>query len=84
MTHRLAMVTGASGQDARYLAEQLAAAGSEVVGTSHGEPPPDRGPFGAVERLDLCAYADVLALIRRLRPTHVYNCLLYTSPSPRD
>src|SRR5450432_4070067 len=59
-----ALVFGASGQDGHYLIEQLAGRGVEGVGVSR------TGPFrhGDVSQLD-----DVEALVKELRPTHIFH-----------
>jgi GDPmannose 4,6-dehydratase len=74
MTNRTALVTGANGQDAHYLASQLSASGWHVVGTSHGSPGIRRpAHFATIEPLDLTDHAQVLALVRRLRPACIFN-----------
>ena len=44
MTRRMALITGAAGQDAGYLSERLSSAGYEVVGSVHRTEPQKRDP----------------------------------------
>lgn len=80
MTHgRRAFVTGISGQDGRYLAEQLLAEGTEVHALAHElEPLPDL-PGVELHRGDLTAIERVRALLVELAPHEVYNLAALSS-----
>jgi GDPmannose 4,6-dehydratase len=81
MTRRLALITGASGQDAHYLSKRLALSGYEVVGTSHQSLPVVKSGYKEIVPLDLGNPQQILALTRRLRPTHVVNLAARSSGS---
>src|SRR5665648_232255 len=73
-----ALVTGITGQDGSYLAEQLAAEGTEVHGMVH-----DADPAGAEFRVghpgvhlhagDLADQAGLAQLVRDVEPDELYN-----------
>src|SRR5665648_562776 len=73
-----ALVTGITGQDGSYLAEQLAAEGTEVHGMVH-----DADPAGAEFRVghpgvhlhagDLADHAGLAQLVRDVEPDELYN-----------
>lgn len=76
---RRAFVTGISGQDGRYLAEQLLAEGTEVHALAHElEPLPDL-PGVELHRGDLTAIEHVRALLVELAPDEVYNLAALSS-----
>jgi GDPmannose 4,6-dehydratase len=76
---RRAFVTGISGQDGRYLAEQLLAEGTEVHALAHElEPLPDL-PGIELHRGDLTAIEQVRALLVELAPDEVYNLAALSS-----
>ena len=76
---RRAFVTGISGQDGRYLAEQLLAEGTEVHALAHElEPLPDL-PGVELHRGDLTAIEQVRALLVELAPDEVYNLAALSS-----
>ena len=87
---RRALITGITGQDGSYLAEFLLDQGYEVVGLVR------RSSTVTFERIapfqsrltlvpgDLLDQSSLITAVAEHRPTEVYNCLLYTSPSPRD
>jgi GDPmannose 4,6-dehydratase len=73
-----ALITGITGQDGSYLAEQLLADGWEVHGlvrrssTSHTAPirsVPDVHLHGG----DLCDFPSLLRVVQEVRPDHIYN-----------
>ena len=74
-----AFVTGISGQDGRYLAEQLLAEGTEVHALAHElEPLPDL-PGVELHRGDLAAVDQVRALLVALAPDEIYNLAALSS-----
>jgi len=76
---RRAFVTGISGQDGRYLAEQLLAEGTEVHALAHElEPLPDL-PGVELHRGDLTAIEQVRALLVELAPDEIYNLAALSS-----
>ncbi|WP_296606672.1 GDP-mannose 4,6-dehydratase [Nocardioides sp.] len=76
---RRAFVTGISGQDGRYLAEQLLAEGTEVHALAHElEPLPDL-PGVELHRGDLTAVEQVRTLLVELAPDEVYNLAALSS-----
>lgn len=79
-TDRVAVVTGAAGQDGYFLTQRLLADGwtvHAVVRTLGGLSPliedPSSGARLMVERLDVADAAAVQALLRRVRPAEIYN-----------
>lgn len=67
----IALVTGIGGQDGWYLARQLAALGTTVIGTS-------QRPVGAIDgvtvvALDLTNAAQIEEIVRAYRPNEIYN-----------
>ncbi len=74
-----AFVTGISGQDGRYLAEQLLGEGTEVHALAHElEPLPDL-PGVELHRGDLTSVDQVRALLVDLAPDEVYNLAALSS-----
>ncbi|MGY1606895.1 MULTISPECIES: GDP-mannose 4,6-dehydratase [unclassified Geodermatophilus] len=76
----VALVTGVSGQDGGYLAEQLVAAGHQVHGTVTGEGggplPPHLAALGdalCAHRADLRDPASLTALVDEVAPDWVFN-----------
>jgi len=75
---RVALVTGVTGQDGSYLAEQLLARGYRVVGTSRHADQQSAWRIAHLDRLELCALdlldaESVRALVARLHPAEVYH-----------
>jgi GDPmannose 4,6-dehydratase len=75
MTSGVALITGAAGQDGRYVATQLKAAGMRIVGTTHQELAHRIVPEYLDEfmSLDLRSAEAVRALIDRVRPSMIFN-----------
>jgi len=74
---KVALITGASGQDGSYLTELLAEKGYEVLGTTHR---PDMrrtarlaGRETPLVHLDLTDSRQIRVLIERVQPDEVYN-----------
>lgn len=74
-----ALVTGATGQDAHYLAEQLSGAGYVVVGTSRGVRQDPSPHFDEVVALDLRGDGAIRSLLERLHPALVFNMAAYST-----
>lgn len=75
-------VTGVSGQDGRYLSEQLQADGHAVVGITRVGHEPSRDRIGEGVVLVEWDFADVRALealLREHRPTAMYNLAAYAT-----
>lgn len=76
-----ALITGITGQDGSYLAEQLLREGDRVVGLVAG----DRAPSGTqVDGVEIVHwdFADVAVLgdlLHAIRPTHFYNFAAYST-----
>ncbi len=75
---RVALVTGVTGQDGSYLAEQLLARGYRVVGTSRHGDLASAWRIAHLDRLELVALdlldaESVRALIAQLHPAEVYH-----------
>ena len=76
---RTALITGITGQDGSFLAEQLLEAGWRVVGMARRSASPDLWRVAhLVPRLeivhgDLLDLGSLIGLIRRIRPDHIYN-----------
>jgi GDPmannose 4,6-dehydratase len=74
---RRALITGVSGQDGWYLAQQLLASGYAVWGTTHRQPAPAEldidGSRIPLRVLDLSSMQQVQALIREVQPDEIYN-----------
>jgi GDPmannose 4,6-dehydratase len=74
-----ALITGITGQDGSFLAEQLLADGWRVVGLCRQSASPNRWRIrhleGALELVggDLLDLSSLIAAVRRVRPDHVYN-----------
>lgn len=83
-----ALITGVTGQDGSYLAELLLRDGFNVIGTRRDRSVPwqrernlitaqviaaDRGRMFDVIDVDLTSTADVIAAVRNVAPTHVFN-----------
>jgi GDPmannose 4,6-dehydratase len=74
---KIALITGITGQDGTYLAENLLAKGYQVIGTSH------TGAFDLslpqidakvkVEHLDLTSSIGFKDIIQKVRPDEIYN-----------
>src|SRR5664279_843467 len=89
-----AMITGITGQDGSYLAEFLLAKGYEVHGIIRRASTFNTGrldpiyedPHSGRGRLTLHYgdLSDASALARLVAKVQPEDCLLYTSPSPRD
>lgn len=73
------LITGVSGQDGSYLAEQLLANGHRVFGLLRGDRV-SRVPDD-VERVewDYASETALCALLREVRPAHVYNLAAYST-----
>lgn len=85
---RVALITGVTGQDGSYLAEQLIAEGVRVVGTTRSlrataSPPVDPSAVTLVE-WDMVDAARFAALLAAYRPTHVYNLAAFSSGEYMD
>jgi GDPmannose 4,6-dehydratase len=80
-----ALVTGVTGQDGSYLAEQLLAEGWRVVGTVRALPhgpgclPPAAAARVELVALDLLDPAAIAEALRRHRPDEVYNLAAHSS-----
>jgi GDPmannose 4,6-dehydratase len=76
---RTALITGITGQDGSFLAEQLLEAGWRVVGMARRSASPDHWriahllPRLEVVHGDLLDLGSLIGLIRRFEPDHVYN-----------
>jgi GDPmannose 4,6-dehydratase len=75
---RVALVTGVTGQDGSYLAEQLLARGYRVLGTSRHGDQASAWRIAHLDRLELCVIdlldaESVCALVARVRPAEVYH-----------
>lgn len=74
-----ALITGVTGQDGSYLAEQLAAAGWDVYGLVHGQEEPkwkwatDRVPGLVLLQGDLLDQSSLIEAVQRSEPDVVYN-----------
>ena len=90
MMSKVALITGITGQDGSYLAELLLEKGYEVHGIVR------RASLINTHRIDhiydqihlhygdLTDATNIIGVIKKIEPDEIYNCLLYTSPSPRD
>ncbi len=76
-----ALITGITGQDGPYLAEQLLAEGWEVHGLARPGDLPGEGVPGEVRILEasLADEASLEAAVRASRPRHIYNLAAATS-----
>lgn len=70
----IALVTGVTGQDGRYLAEALLARGDTVHGLVRRAPPPGMLPTDVILHPgDLSDAASLAAIVRRVRPDLVFH-----------
>ncbi|WP_295123036.1 GDP-mannose 4,6-dehydratase [uncultured Leifsonia sp.] len=77
------LVTGAAGQDGRYLVDRLIADGAEVHALVHGQGSADllasRAPQAIRHLGDLTDATATAALVAQVRPTHIVNLAGITS-----
>lgn len=79
MTRR-ALITGVTGQDGGYLAEQLLSDGVEVHGlVRHGETAPPHVDGCVLHEVDVLAADELGAAVAAVAPTEVYNLVGLTS-----
>lgn len=77
---RRALITGVTGQDGGYLAEQLLAAGVEVHGlVRHGEAAPPHLAGCVLHEVDVLADDQLAAAVTSVAPDEVYNLVGLTS-----
>ena len=77
---KTALITGITGQDGGYLAEQLLAAGVEVHGlVRRGEGPPAHLAGCSLHEVDVLDGAELTAAVRDVAPDQVYNLVGLTS-----
>ena len=91
-----ALITGVTGQDGAYLSQLLLDKGYEVHGIKRRSSlfNTDRidklfDEYTDLNRFklhfgDMTDSSNIIRLIQEISPDEIYNCLLYTSPSPRD
>lgn len=85
MMQQTALITGAAGQDGGFLADRLVSEGWIVHGTVHPTGGPDQTDQTYVpvqvhlHPIDFTATRDLGALIRELRPAHIYNLAAISS-----
>lgn len=83
MTYRVALVTGATGQDGRFAVQALHRRGYRVVGTSRSAEA-DAAEIEGLTALRLCSLtnlAEVIDLVRADRPTEIYNFAAFSTGS---
>ncbi|OYW44567.1 MAG: hypothetical protein B7Z08_06320 [Sphingomonadales bacterium 32-68-7] len=88
-TRRVALITGITGQDGSYLADQLLREGVRVVGTTRGQPAATSTRRHAEAGLeivewDLIDKARFVAILDRYKPTEVYNFAAFSSGEHMD
>ena len=74
-----AFVTGITGQDGSYLAEQLLGEGVEVHALTHPEEPQPHCPGVELHSADITAVDDVRALLLDVAPDEIYNLAALSS-----
>jgi len=76
------LITGATGFVGKHLTEYLVSSGeSEIFGTSLIDSKPQEDKKIQIEKIDLTNFNDVVSLIDRIKPDHIYNLASLTSPA---
>ena len=82
MYSRRALVTGATGQDGRFMTRLLQARGYSVVGTSRDALPGAIGPEGCpLLACSLTDQAQATAIVDQVRPHEIYNFAAFSTGS---
>lgn len=82
MAERIALITGVTGQDGRWLSRLLLGRGYRVVGTSRAASAPGQAPEGvALRPCPLTDPAPIAALIREVKPREIYNFAAFSTGS---